>query len=686
MTILTAAPRDSTSRNGKGFVKDVKCRFPVNFRGFAHATLRLMMRIPRFGGTTWLAAAVALLLPALAWMQYDWVNQLATADRERRERTLRAAGAQFTAAVDAEVSRLGGSLQLDSAMLERRDWEAYGLRYDSAVDDGAGALVAGVWFVEVDDAAATPDARLRLHAWRPDERTFGATAWPEALAGVRAQLIAEPARRGPGGRMNPRELFAAAGALGDERTLVMPILRVQMPREAGSRRDRFTTDVQMRGFTIVRLDLETMARVRLPALAGEHFPESSEYHVAVVTSRGGETLFESAPGAAAGTAQTADLVTTFMQARVGPMMVFARTSPDGRIESRTETLPPPPPPPPGGGELADGGDRAVVSVIEMRDRDGQRTVRARALGHAHGHWTLRVKHAAGSLEAAVAASRRRNLALSGGVLALLGVVVALISVSARRAQALARRQMEFVAAVSHELRTPVAVINSAAGNLADGVVGDPARVKRYGATIQTEARRLGDTVERVLQLAGLGSGRPLPMTRVAPGAFVHEAVRLTAADAVEAGVRVHVELPDDLPAVLGDAGTLQSAVQNLVGNAIKYAGPDRWVRVAVTTHDMPRREVRIAVEDHGQGLDPEEQRLVFEPFFRGKAAVANQIKGSGLGLSLVRRISDAHGGRVDVVSAPGHGSTFTICLPAAPDAPAAASVPAASAHAAATEA
>ncbi len=306
----------------------------------------------------------------------------------------------------------------------------------------------------------------------------------------------------------------------------------------------------------------------------------------------------------------------------------------------------------------------------MRDRDGDRTVRTRTMVHAHGHWTLRVKHEAGSLEAAVAASRRRNLALSGGVLALLGVVVALIAVSARRAQALARRQMEFVAAVSHELRTPVAVINSAAGNLADGVVGDPARVKRYGATIQTEARRLGDTVERVLQLAGLGSGRPLPMTRVAPDPLVHEAVRLSAADAAEAGVQVQVEMPADLPAVLGDAGTLQSAVQNLIGNAIKYAGADRWVRVAVTARRAPRREVRIAVEDHGDGLDAEEQRLVFEPFFRGKAAVANQIKGSGLGLSLVRRIADAHGGRVELVSSPGHGSTFTICLPAAPDAPA----------------
>jgi two-component system sensor histidine kinase SenX3 len=641
-----------------------------------------MTRVPRFGGTTWLAATVALLLPALAWMQYDWVNQLATADRERRERTLRAAGAQFTSAVNTEVSRLGGSLTLDGAMVERRDWDAYALRYESAIAGGAGALVDGVWFVDIDESAPSPEARLRLHEWRADERTFAATEWPPHLQDVRAQLAAEPARREPGERPSPREIFAAASTLGDERTLVMPIVRVQVPREPAQRPERFRTDLTMRGFTIVRLDLDLLARERLPALAGEHFPESSEYRVAVATTRDGRVLFESTPGAAIETATAPDLSTPFMQPRIGPMMVVTRLNAEGRAIDGPTPLPPPGPPP-----LADPDDpgRQVVSVFEMRGRDGDRTVRQRTVTHAHGHWTLRVKHAAGSLEAAVAASRRRNLALSGGVLALLGVVVALISVSARRAQALARRQMEFVAAVSHELRTPVAVINSAAGNLADGVVGDPARVRRYGAAIQTEARRLGDTVERVLQLAGLGSGRPLPMARVAPDTIVHEAVRLSAADAAEANVQVQVEMPADLPAVLGDAGTLQSAVQNLIGNAIKYAGADRWVRVAVTAHTTPRREVRIAVEDHGDGLDGDEQRLVFEPFFRGRAAVANQVKGSGLGLSLVRRISDAHGGRVDVVSSPGHGSTFTICLPAAPDAPApATATAAASTHAAPT--
>ncbi len=630
-----------------------------------------MTRVPRsLGATPWLAATVALLLPALAWLQYDWVNQLAAADRERRERTLRAAGAQFTSAVDAEIGRLGASLQLDGAMVERRDWDAYALRYDSAVDGADAVLVDDVWLVEVDDDEDRPEARLRLHQWQPGARTFAPVEWPATLTGVREQLAAQASRRqrhGGPGHESPREMFAAAGMLGDERTLVTPILRVQMPRDGAQRVDRFTTDVQMRGFTIVRLDVDGFARERLPLLAAEHFGRD-ELRVAVVADADGRVVFESAPGVATDTATTPDLTTSFMRPRVGPMMIFARLSADGRGADRTETLAvPPPPPPPAPGEAIEA-QRQVV--IEMRERDGNRTMRARNLPHPRGHWTLRVKHAAGSLEAAVAASRRRNLLVSGGVLALLGVAVALIAVSARRAQALARQHMEFVAAVSHELRTPVAVINTAAGNLADGVVGDPARVKRYGETIQGEARRLGETVERVLQLAGLGSGRPLPTAPVSPSEVVHEAVQALAADAARAGVAVETHIASGVPAVVGDAGTLRSAVQNLVGNAIKYAGDDRWVRVSVASAHTPAAEVRIAVEDHGAGLDADERRKVFEPFYRGRDAVANQIQGSGLGLSLVQRIADAHGGRVELTSEPGKGSTFTICLPAAPGMPA----------------
>jgi signal transduction histidine kinase len=628
-----------------------------------------MERVPRsLGATPWLAATVALLLPALAWLQYDWVNQLATADRERRERTLRAAGAQFTSALDADVSRLAGSLQIDGAMAERRDWDAYALRYDTAVDNGAAAVVSGVWFAELDDAAGAAPA-IRLQQWSPDRRTFLPVDWPPALDTVRAELSALPptAVSGPAPR-SPRDFFAYVAGVGDERTLVLPIVRVQAPREPGVSPDRILSDVRMRGFTIVRLDADALARDRLPALAAEHFPADAGYRVAVVANADGRVLFESSPGAAVQTAASPDLATTFMAGRVGPMMIFARVSSTGAtVEGRVDRLPPPPPP-----ALGDpAADRRVVSMFEVRERDGDRggrDGRGRGGPHAHGHWTLRVQHAAGSLEAAVAASRRRNLLLSGGTLALLGVVVALIAVSARRAQALARQHMEFVAAVSHELRTPVAVINSAAGNLADGVVSDASRVKRYGATIQGEARRLGETVERVLQLAGLSSGRTLPMAPVSAAAIVREALEQLAPDAARAGVDVQVHVAPDLPPVLGDAGTLRSAVGNLVGNAIKYAGDDRWVRVTASAATSPWPEVRIAVEDHGAGLEADEHRRVFEPFYRGRHAVTQQVQGSGLGLSLVRRIADAHGGRVELQSETGRGSTFTICLPAAPGA------------------
>ena len=116
-------------------------------------------------------------------------------------------------------------------------------------------------------------------------------------------------------------------------------------------------------------------------------------------------------------------------------------------------------------------------------------------------WDLLVKHQAGSLEAAVTATRNRNLAISLGVFTLLAGAIAMIMVSTRRAQRLAAQQMEFVAGVSHELRTPLAVIRTAAENLADDVVHDAEKTRQYGALINREGRRLSNMVERVLLFA-----------------------------------------------------------------------------------------------------------------------------------------------------------------------------------------
>jgi signal transduction histidine kinase len=334
-------------------------------------------------------------------------------------------------------------------------------------------------------------------------------------------------------------------------------------------------------------------------------------------------------------------------------------------------------------------NKVVVSMVEREDRvaGGRFLTRAGGLS-LEGRWMLLAQHRAGSLEAAVGAIRLRNLWISSGVLALLALAVGLIVVSTRRAQSLARQQMEFVAAVSHELRTPVSVIGAAAGNLADGVVGDPQRVRKYGETIQGEARRLAETVERVLQLAGIAAGRAAAsQTLIEPAALVHEALSECRPEIDAAGVTVEMSIADDLPAISGDRAALRSALRNLISNGIKYGGPARWLRVSATSGNrdqgsgirmptapgsrFPGPGVIFTVEDRGLGIDAEDRKHVFEPFYRGREAVAQQIQGSGLGLNLVLRIAQAHGGFVHLTSEAGQGSTFTLMVPAATDRPSA---------------
>jgi signal transduction histidine kinase len=339
------------------------------------------------------------------------------------------------------------------------------------------------------------------------------------------------------------------------------------------------------------------------------------------------------------------------------MLFFRRTGPGDRDAGRAPVP----------------AENIVVSVLERREPGavGVVTGESRVFSPFEGRWTLVAKHRAGSLEAAVSLARRRNLALSSGILVLLALSVGLIVASARRAQELARQQMEFVAAVSHELRTPVSVISTAAGNLADGVVADPKRVKTYGETIRAEARRLAETVERVLQLAGIAAGRAAAaQTRVQPSALVNQAVEACRAEIDAADVEVEIDVAPHLPFVAGDVTALRSALQNLISNAVKYGGEAKWLRVSSRLPPPDSRlptsdRVVFTVEDRGLGIDADDRKHVFEPFYRGREAVQRQIHGSGLGLNLVQRIVEAHGGTVSVSTEPGKGSTFTVTLPAA---------------------
>jgi signal transduction histidine kinase len=232
----------------------------------------------------------------------------------------------------------------------------------------------------------------------------------------------------------------------------------------------------------------------------------------------------------------------------------------------------------------------------------------------------------------------------------------------RRAQRLAELQMDFVAGVSHELRTPLAVIHTAAYNLRGGVARDPSQVERYGVLIQRESGRLKETVEQVLQFAGAKAGYVIRKLEPLPAEAVIEA----AIDASQCVVEKRID--PGLPAILGDPVALQHALQNLIGNAAKHGtARDNWIGVfASQTRNKQQAVVEIRVADRGPGIPQDEQKHVFEPFFRGRRAIQDQIHGAGLGLNLAKKIIEAHGGSIRVESEPAKGTEFIVRIPAAP--------------------
>ena len=287
-----------------------------------------------------------------------------------------------------------------------------------------------------------------------------------------------------------------------------------------------------------------------------------------------------------------------------------------------------------------------------------------------GRWVMYVRHRAGSLEAVVSQARMFQLGVTGGVLLLMIAAVAALIRYTRRAQQLAELQMEFVAGVSHELRTPLTVIHTAAYNLRGKLASNPPQVERYGALIQQESGRLKELVENVLQFSSAKAGRviqdrePLSVESV-----IEQAVESSKSAIAGAQCVVEKSIAPDLPPILGDPVALRQALANLVGNAAKYgAAENHWIGIfANPVGENGNRAVEICVADHGPGIPADEQAQIFDPFFRGARAVQDQVHGTGLGLSLVKKIVEAHGGSIRVKSAPAKGAEFIVTIPVAPE-------------------
>ncbi|MBY6277400.1 sensor histidine kinase [Symbiobacterium thermophilum] len=220
-----------------------------------------------------------------------------------------------------------------------------------------------------------------------------------------------------------------------------------------------------------------------------------------------------------------------------------------------------------------------------------------------------------------------------------------------------RRRREFLADVAHELRTPLSYIRGYTQALAEGVVTDPAEVRRFQRVVMDEVDRLSRLVDDLMDLAQIEEGQMaferVPLDLRVP---VEQAVRTVRSQAEEKGVALVVGLPDALPPVLADGGRIQQVVFNLLDNALRHTPPGGVVRVSAA---VTRDAVAIRVRDTGEGIDPAQLPHVFDRF-RGR-----RKGGRGLGLAVVRSIVRAHGGDVGVESRPGGGAAFWFWLPRA---------------------
>ncbi|MFH2116321.1 MAG: HAMP domain-containing sensor histidine kinase, partial [Spirochaetota bacterium] len=261
-----------------------------------------------------------------------------------------------------------------------------------------------------------------------------------------------------------------------------------------------------------------------------------------------------------------------------------------------------------------------------------------------GGWSLELSRKGRSIEDhALRTANLWSVGSAGFLVLLYGSIVALYA-SAGRISRLAARERSFVASVTHELKTPIAVALSAGENLEKGIVA-PGRMAEYGGIVAREARRLSGSVERLLVMAGIESAQPFRRGEaVALGEAMDTVLASLSRFMDEHGAKVTVGL-DGTPVAEGSAALIGSALECVVGNAVKYAGGS----IHVNLYETIRRGRRLACArciDTGPGVPRSERMRIFEPFFRGSRATTAGIPGTGVGLYLAKRVARLHGGDV----------------------------------------
>ncbi|HSE96893.1 MAG TPA: HAMP domain-containing sensor histidine kinase, partial [Blastocatellia bacterium] len=311
----------------------------------------------------------------------------------------------------------------------------------------------------------------------------------------------------------------------------------------------------------------------------------------------------------------------------------------------------------------DGSGDLVASTDPVGDHDAKVMT---PLQFAFSNWLLGV-HLRGPTHEQLA---RRQFIISFSLAVLTAVVlvgtISLALHTADRNLKLSQMKTDFVSNVSHELRTPLSSIRVFGEFQRLGWVTEQEKVRQYGEYIEAESRRLTQLINNILDFSRIESGQKIyNFERGHLEEVIAETLKMFDVRLQHGGFTIRAEpAPRPLPPVIIDPEAISQVLVNLLDNAMKYSGKSTHI---VVRQGQADGYVTFSVKDFGVGIAPEEQQRIFERFHRISTGLVHDVKGSGLGLSLVKHIVEAHGGKVTVDSEPARGSTFTVHIPIARD-------------------
>lgn len=317
-----------------------------------------------------------------------------------------------------------------------------------------------------------------------------------------------------------------------------------------------------------------------------------------------------------------------------------------------------------------GGDDLMLSVFDAEGRrvlpkewvDATPDEVEQPFGFAFRDWKIGLRSSYSTPEQWARANFLFNVSLSVALALVLLGGVTLVLRTASREMKLSEMKSDFVSNVSHELRTPLASIRVFGELLRLGKVREPHKVQEFGEYIENESHGLSQLIDNILDFSRIESGRKMysfEPTDIA--ALLGEVAESAQVRFRQRQLELEYLPPQrPLPTFEVDPDALQQAVLNLLDNAVKYSGAQPKVRLELTLRDDA---LVIAVSDRGIGIPADQQAKIFERFHRVGTGLVHDVKGCGLGLSIVHHVMEAHGGRVRVTSEPGNGSTFSLYLP-----------------------